>query len=196
MDIYRHAQSLGSLSRYCQGSQDSPLSDGGRRHADFLHQKRVIPHYDLVISSGLARAIESAWRVTKNKPIIFREFDEMALGDYEGQEREKVAAELRRRGVSRLDWDFEAPNGESVPQVYFRMNRGFNRLREQFKLGNNYSVAIFGHGDSGKIFLAHTNLLSLEEAKQTGNMPFLSRTRLAYDPKTAWFELEEFARVL
>jgi 2,3-bisphosphoglycerate-dependent phosphoglycerate mutase len=60
--LLRHGESKGNLERRIQGHFDSPLSEIGRQQVETLvnYWKKEEVHFDLIITSTLKRAIETA----------------------------------------------------------------------------------------------------------------------------------------
>lgn len=95
--ILRHAQSMANKTHKVVGSQDSPLSDLGRRQAEIAGQtiKKHL-NFDVIISSPLSRALETAQIVAKQielnpKQIIaLPDLRERDLGEMEGADYNEI----------------------------------------------------------------------------------------------------------
>ena len=123
--IIRHGQSLGNLKGGFAGHTDYPLSELGHKQArmtaDFLKNE----HVDLVISSPLSRAMQTAEPIAKDrglKIIPEKEFMEMNFGDWKNMTTKNIDEQYN--GAFTL-WKNEmyktvCPNGESTMDCYNR----------------------------------------------------------------------------
>jgi glucosyl-3-phosphoglycerate phosphatase len=86
----RHARSEANEAEIWQGQGDSPLSDTGRQQATALGARLAARQFDLVVSSDLARAHETALASGHDVQLdpVWREMD---LGDWEGRTFQEVA---------------------------------------------------------------------------------------------------------
>ncbi|MFP5330879.1 MAG: 2-carboxy-D-arabinitol-1-phosphatase, partial [Acidimicrobiia bacterium] len=90
--LVRHARSEANEAEIWQGQGDAPLSANGRRQAAALGERLAGRSFDLVVSSDLERAHETALAVghpVETDPA----WREMNLGDWEGRTFAEVAAE-------------------------------------------------------------------------------------------------------
>ncbi|KAI8821394.1 histidine phosphatase superfamily [Fimicolochytrium jonesii] len=132
--LCRHGQTEANSSGILQGSGiNQPLNDEGERQAERLRERLAPVKCDLVVSSKLKRAQQTAEAVLKeHKNVPFEEVEELAeisWGDWEGVVNPGITQILK-------DWeqgDFTAkvPNGESpleveeraVPAIYKLVDR-------------------------------------------------------------------------
>ena len=87
--LIRHAQSVSNASGVWQGYGDSPLSDTGRTQVQALHRALRQEHYDLVLSSDLSRAADTAI-ATGAEVEHDRAWREIDVGNWEGLTMDEV----------------------------------------------------------------------------------------------------------
>ena len=86
MNIYvvRHGQTDWNKENKLQGNTDIELNDNGRKQALDLKGELKNIDYDIIISSPLKRAIQTAELINNNKPIIIEDnLRERSFGDFE-----------------------------------------------------------------------------------------------------------------
>ncbi len=89
--LVRHARSEANEAEIWQGQGDSPLSATGREQAAALGARLAGRTFDLVVSSDLMRAHETAL-ASGHDVEVDSNWREMDLGDWEGRRFEEVAA--------------------------------------------------------------------------------------------------------
>lgn len=130
--LVRHGETAGQSSIRYYGATDVPLSDLGREQA--RHARSRIPGetFEMVWSSSLCRAWESAQIIAPRHPVrIEFDFREIDFGRWEGLTREEI--EVVDSSLY-ADWQakragFEFPEGETRPEFRQRIERGLTRLR-------------------------------------------------------------------
>lgn len=90
--LVRHARSEANEAQIWQGQGDAPLSETGRRQAVQAGRRLARRHFDLVVSSDLVRAHDTA-RATDHPVETDPVWREMNLGDWEGRTFDEVAQE-------------------------------------------------------------------------------------------------------
>ncbi|MBW2687894.1 MAG: histidine phosphatase family protein [Deltaproteobacteria bacterium] len=93
--LVRHGQSVSNAAGVWQGQGDSPLSEIGRTQVDGLGQALAGERYDLVLSSDLSRAADTA-KASGVEVEHDRAWREIHVGDWEGLTMEQVARAGRR----------------------------------------------------------------------------------------------------
>ncbi|MBW2272910.1 MAG: histidine phosphatase family protein [Deltaproteobacteria bacterium] len=145
--VVRHGETEGQSSIRYHGITDVPLSDEGREQIRHLASTLPAEGYDVVVSSPLRRALETAEIIAPSSPVrvepAFREID---FGRWEGLTAEEIEArdpelfrEWRTRGT-----EFDFPEGE--PRAAFRA-----RVRE----GIDALVADGAHEGDSALIAAH-----------------------------------------
>ena len=85
--VVRHGQTDNNLNGIIQGISNTPLNDYGRKQASELKEKLNDISFDLILSSPLQRAKETAEIINNNKTkiIIDNRLIERNTGDFEGK---------------------------------------------------------------------------------------------------------------
>lgn len=127
--ITRHGQTVWNLERRLQGAGNSALTEKGIRDAERLAARLAEVPIDLIVTSHLLRAQETASLLKKDRPIplvIEPLFGEMHLGEWEGRTYEEIAAEHGDEADRLLKGDptLSAPGGETMKSLRERAEAG------------------------------------------------------------------------
>ena len=131
--IIRHGQTEKNRANVLQGRSDIPLNDSGRQQAEKVkdHFIKAGIHFDLVYTSPLIRAVQTAAIIAEGIPQVKDErLIEMDYGPYEGMDLSDPAPEV-------LDFfrDFvhnPAPNGmEPLQAIVVRLGSFLEEIREE-----------------------------------------------------------------
>lgn len=141
----RHAESQANVDGVWNGRTDGPLSRAGEDSLRPLAARLADWDFDLVISSPLQRALQTAESFSDSVEI-WDDFVEIDLGKWDGWTLEQVllesGEELRRSVTTR-----EVPmggTGETLNEAGGRAGRAVNRLAE--RLGEEGHAAVVTHG--------------------------------------------------
>lgn len=135
--LVRHGETDWNAAKRIQGRTDIPLNDTGKWQAEQtgLYLKDV--HWDVVISSPLTRAKETAHLILNHVHaplVIMDDFIERDYGDAEGmsfEERQKLFP------------DKQYPNMEPIETIQNRMLEGIEKVRAAYL---DQHVLIVAHG--------------------------------------------------
>ncbi|WP_144470081.1 histidine phosphatase family protein [Bacillus safensis] len=135
--LVRHGETDWNAAKRIQGRTDIPLNDTGKWQAEQtgLYLKDV--HWDVVISSPLIRAKETAHLILNHVHaplVIMDDFIERDYGDAEGmsfEERQKLFPDKRY------------PNMEPLETIQNRMLEGIEKVRAAYP---DQHVLIVAHG--------------------------------------------------
>ncbi len=155
MYFVRHALSTGNTQKILQGHLDTKLSKQGLKQAGELTRK-LESHYDIVYSSSLSRAKETAIIALNNKyDIIFKDkLREMNLGDLEGVQFSDMTGEQEMMWQKiHSDLEFNDHNGESPNEFLNRTVNIFNEIVTKAKQKSHQSILIFTHEGVLKMIL-------------------------------------------
>ncbi len=149
MSIYftRHGQTDWNINMLIQGRIDVPLNEVGRKQAQDLAERMKDIHLDLIISSPLQRAIDTAKAVNKyhNVPI---QIDNRVIEEYYGKMEGKP-----RRGEPYLSQRPKIatryPGGESYFDVAYRI---YDLLNELKATKRDLDILIVAHGGISRVF--------------------------------------------
>jgi broad specificity phosphatase PhoE len=129
--LLRHGETTGDSANRFLGSSDPDLSAAGREQMRLAAVKIRWEDFDLVASSPLKRAWQSAWMVAAGKPVrLISGFSEIHFGRWEGLSRDEAKAsdpvlfEDREKGVA----GFEYPGGEPRGEFRARVARGLGEV--------------------------------------------------------------------
>jgi broad specificity phosphatase PhoE len=151
--IFRHGETEWNATRRFQGHSDIPLNEKGRDQARILETVFRNCRPDIILSSDLDRAHETARIANQNVSVpieLYEELRECRLGDSEGLSLEKVKETF---GIESWEYwkssdekhlDFGFPNGETKRD---HLHRIFGFL-EKFIIENSHftKIGISTHG--------------------------------------------------
>ncbi|WP_144533006.1 histidine phosphatase family protein [Bacillus pumilus] len=135
--LVRHGETDWNAAKRIQGRTDIPLNDTGKWQAEQTGLYLKNAHWDVVISSPLTRAKETAHLILKHIDaplVIMDDFIERDYGDAEGmsfEERQKLFP------------DKQYPNMEPLETIQDRMVEGIEKVRAAYP---NQQVLIVAHG--------------------------------------------------
>lgn len=164
MEIYliRHGECYNSSAEYYDeknGKMDPPLTENGRLQASALGERLRGIHFDMILSSDLIRASETAKIAFEGQRIIENpSLREIYLGDmyfHERYEYPQLFEIMKRR-----DTDFTYPNGESGEDVFTRVQPVIQDLWKS----DMERVAIVTHG--GTIAITVCGILGIDQGKR------------------------------
>jgi broad specificity phosphatase PhoE len=165
----RHGSSTWNDERRIQGQLDPPLSEKGRDQARKLGARFRDTEVDAFYSSDLTRARETAEAIGTEigrRPEYLPELREVALGEWEGLQREEIIArypEEWSRWVAHPSWDI-VPGGEGTEAFEGRVATAIAGLIARHRTGR---VLVVTHG--GVIQVA---LLGVVGRSSNGLFPF------------------------
>ena len=143
--LARHGDTAWTVSRQHTGRTDIPLNPDGEAAARALAPLLGGRRYDLVLTSPLQRARETA-RLAGFDPEVDDRLREFDYGEYEGI----TSAEIHE---TRPGWDLfadGAPGGETAAEVGARMDEVVARIRAEAP----ERALVFGHGHGLRVLAA------------------------------------------
>lgn len=155
--LVRHGETEYNKKGMMQGrSIDAPLNETGHRQAQLIARSLEPEGPEMIVSSGMIRAIETARPLSEklSRPIhSFSELDEMNFGDLEGQKSSKIQKELQNVHNTWANGDVNVPipGGESPVEVYERAD---GRIRSLLDEEGNETRVFFLHGRLIRILLS------------------------------------------
>jgi probable phosphoglycerate mutase len=160
--IFRHGETDWNRERRLQGHTDIPLNENGRMQAQALAEKLRHLNPQVILSSDLSRAMETAEIANThlNIPIHHTEhLRECRMGTPEGMLKEDVLSHFgdsswdRWISTKEEDQDFMFENGESKREHLMRMKKYI----EEFLHTNTHfeRIAVSTHGGSLYRLLQH-----------------------------------------
>ncbi|MBQ6847158.1 MAG: GNAT family N-acetyltransferase [Oscillospiraceae bacterium] len=149
-DIYfvRHAESFGNLTRRAYGWYDGMVTPRGYEQIECLRKRFANVDVDVVYSSDIIRACETAKAIYENKGIPFHTdaaFREVSLGAWEDMPWGEIP-ELFPEAY--FNWcenplEFDVPGGETYNEVYKRAKTALDGLVAR---NDGKTIAVVSHG--------------------------------------------------
>ncbi|MBI2629581.1 histidine phosphatase family protein [Candidatus Pacearchaeota archaeon] len=130
--ITRHGETEGNVKRILADISD-PLTSNGIKQAKAVSERLKSEHLDVIFSSPIIRAKETAKIIAKNHPItkfiVVDELKEMDLGSYLNKSFDKV------------DWDLMPEDVENKISLFERGKTIIERVLEEYPTGTILFVA-------------------------------------------------------
>lgn len=141
--VVRHGQTDWNITKKVQGQVDIPLNDTGIKQANDLKKSLKNENFDIIHSSPLIRAKQTAQLICENKDIVYEDrLKERNFGEFEGL---------------RID-QFDADSFWSYKKNYV-YNKAEN-IRTFFNRINNYIMDIEEkYKDKKLLIVAHTGTI-------------------------------------
>jgi broad specificity phosphatase PhoE len=137
--LVRHGETEWSRDGRHTSTTDLPLTADGERVARQLRSRLSDVRFDLVLTSPMRRARETAALTGYADAEVDRDLAEWSYGEYEG----RTSAEIREQAPGWTIWTGPVPGGETPQQVSERLDRVVARLRAVPD-----RALLFGHGHS------------------------------------------------
>lgn len=168
----RHGQTTGNAAGRWQGHTNSSLTATGREQAERLAKRLADRHFDLVVSSDLDRAVQTASAL--GRPIFTDErWREPFFGDWENLTTPEIMA-MPGDGIRALmaGEDIALGGGERLSEVLVRTRQALDAVIE--RLEGNGKAAVVSHGLALLTFFA-----GVLETKVPSPLRLLSNTSIA-----------------
>jgi len=141
----RHGETDWNLSGKLQGKTDNPLNAKGRKQAYETACLLAGYKFDVIISSPLKRATETAEIVTtqldiSSDVVTDSRLSERNFGDYEGL----LISSLNIKSMRRWTDNLFIPNGETIRDVAARVFECLDDVLEKYN-GGNILLVCHGH---------------------------------------------------
>jgi len=176
--IVRHAEAEGNINRLFHGWTDSEITPKGHKQAEKIAQRLKDVHIDVIYSSSLKRALQTAEYIAKvkNLPIIRTDkLKEINGGDWEGECWEDLAEKWPECYNT---WEYKPhehkmPNGESMVEFQKRI---IDELMYIIRNNEGKNICIVTHGTAIKAVMCHFRSCPLEEMPY---IPWVDNTALS-----------------
>jgi len=148
MQVYllRHGETVGNVAGQYAGITDTPLNENGKQQAVDAHLRFEQTDFDVVLSSPLSRALDTARVVTDENIIELDGLMEMNFGEFEGMTfkeiEEKFPEDVKEWKESTKDYTF--PGGESLRGFYEKVVRVYKEILETYQVEKLLIVAHSG----------------------------------------------------
>ena len=147
--LTRHGETEWNIEKRLQGRGDSPLTKYGIQRAKELRDRIKNIDIDVIYSSPIKRALNTANILRGNKNIDIVTDDrlmEMCFGDYEGKKIDIIQKENPNWDIKLImqgNVEICAPNGENLKEVRERISKLMNKIIAE-NMGK--SILIVTHG--------------------------------------------------
>lgn len=156
--VVRHCSTECSEKKIYCGSSDIPLSPRGEEEAKSLTERAKKYRFDLVISSPLLRARQTARAVVGERalPVLYDDrLRERNFGAFEG-----TSVEAPEGKVYRYSFPLQYPGGESYLQVAARVYAFLDEVREKYA---GKDIFIVSHGSACRVIRSYFRQMADEE---------------------------------
>ncbi|MDP3956775.1 MAG: class I tRNA ligase family protein, partial [bacterium] len=156
--IVRHGITDWNKEDRAQGRSDIPLNEEGRAQARAIAQKLKQQNIELIISSPLLRAKETADIIAETigvEVIVDAALQEKSHGDADGMTQD----EIRNKYGDQYDYDLKVPNGESYRELEARIWQAFREHKEKH---GHKNIVITGHGGAIRTLIGKIRNLTPE----------------------------------
>lgn len=160
--LIRHGESIHNEEDKLSGITDVPLSERGRRQCEKLRLFFANKQVDLVYSSPLSRAVESAKIIFPGKEILIApELIEIDYGRYEGVSRDENDHILQQWNTSPAEVQF--PGGKKVREHAEQVYLGFIKI---IRDSGARQIACISHRTTMRLIVAQVLGLDLNLFRQ------------------------------
>lgn len=176
--LVRHGQTVWNSQRRMQGWENSNLTEKGIDEAKRLGKRLEEVEFDVVYSSPIGRALETAEYISGlNRDEIIKKdgFKEMAFGKWEGLEFDKLEGEdrIQYNNLWNDPENYESIGGENFDDVISRLERD---LKDLVKNHQGEEVLLISHGVLIRVLTSL--ILKKEELKNLWDGPVTPNTSL------------------
>lgn len=161
--LVRHGETNANKEKIVAGYSDIPLNETGIIQAKEAAEKLKNRKIDLIISSDLKRAKQTAEIIAKEtgaELILEKDFRERNYGIFEGAYYEEIC---KKTGEVFRSYSDKIEGGESLGEFENRVRNIFNNHRDKHKHRN---IVIVAHGGVLRMLRKGINNLSLEDTKK------------------------------
>ena len=193
--LFRHGQTNWNLEKRCQGHTDIPLNERGFKEAKELSIKLDRIPLEVIYSSDLKRAVQTAevLSVKKKIPLLLsKNLREFCLGSAEGKSHDDLVStygiELWENflSINCEKTDISYPGGESRQQVLKRTLKILNTIACESSYQN---IGIATHGGTLRNLLTHIDP-SFQKNINTPNCSVFNICYLSHEKK--WISKGQF----
>ena len=154
LHLIRHGMTEGNAQGQYVGRTDLKITTNGIIELEKLRDEGIYPKCDLIFSSPLSRAVDTAKIIYPEKEVLInKNFEEIDFGEFEG----KTPEDLKDR-QDYADWLAgklpAAPGGENNVEFATRLCLGISETVRYMMDNECYSAAIVMHGGAIMTLLA------------------------------------------
>ncbi|MCQ2195389.1 MAG: histidine phosphatase family protein [Paludibacteraceae bacterium] len=186
--LTRHGQTEWNVEKRMQGQMDSNLTDLGRKQAEALGKRLADEKIDVIYSSPLGRALDTAKLIRGNRTIEILTDEglmELYLGPWQGRLLSEVSEEFPTQTEN--FWKhpklYERTDAESYFQLLERASNAIARIAEKEK-GKN--VLIVTHGIVLKTLRAYFQYQGIDEIANYPKSPLSTALSIVEQKDGRW----------
>jgi broad specificity phosphatase PhoE len=160
--VIRHGETEENLNGIIQGQNPGKLTGRGIEQAKQLALRLKDESFDLIFSSDLQRAVDTAQYIASfhRTPIHFTsELRERGAGIFQGRSRDELHRAERESDLPLIDFIPEL--GESFRDLHIRAARFLDMLYSRF---NNETILLVSHGGWNRMLLGIVMGKTIEES--------------------------------
>jgi len=184
--IMRHGQTIYNANMRVQGHANIPLTDKGRQQIKAV-AKKLSEHgeqFDMIASSPLSRALESAYWVAKklrhHKPIVVEQrFIERDFNHLDGEPVESAMPLVREPGYSHEGYEDDGKLINRVVRAALKMDARFHGQKVLMVAHSHVIKSLLIHAEpdhwSFRDFINHGDLFYFDISQ--GTIKFLERKK-------------------
>lgn len=157
MYLIRHAEAMGNVKEFFQGRTDTDVTPKGRKQLDCLAERFKTVDFDVIYSSPLKRAYETAEAVNRYHKLPINVCDgliEIDGGVWEGMKWADIPAaypEEHRLWTDDMK-SFHIKDGEAMTEIYSRITGAINKIAAD-NMGK--TIATVSHGCALRNYLSY-----------------------------------------
>ena len=156
--VARHGETLWNAENKICGRTDLPLTEEGLRQAHLLADRVEVLPIDMILSSPMLRAMQTAEPAAKRKNLPILTDDrliEQNYGVYEGLDRQHPGFLANKRQFA-----YRYPGGESMMDVAHRVYSLIKELKERYP---DQNVLLVCHGGVCRLIRTYFEDMTNEE---------------------------------
>lgn len=152
MNIYvlRHGETDYNIEGKFQGQVDIKMNNNGEKQTDKIAIELRKIDFDVIFSSPLSRAIDTAKKINNEKIIIEKRIIERSFGNLEG-----------KYGISDYEKNIEKYNIETIEKLTQRVKNFLDEILEEYKDKKN--ILIVTHEGIAQVINSYFNKEDLKK---------------------------------
>ena len=165
--IVRHGETMWNVEQRIQGQHNSKLTENGTLQAELVGKALVKREFDVLISSDLERAAETAGIINKqlSLPLTYNaNLRERSFGILEGKTLSEIKKQYPHEYTSYKSREpkFVIPEGESIEQLFVRVTSAIEEIARKYQ---NEKVLIVSHGLVLEMMMYKTFSIALDKPR-------------------------------
>jgi broad specificity phosphatase PhoE len=166
--LVRHGQTDANINHVLQGQSDGQLNETGRQEVERLGKELKNFSLDVIISSDLVRALDTAKAIAKyhglrviSTPLV----RELNAGEWDGRPAAEYIEIVKNLTIPLSE--MRPPGGETMAEVQHRAREFVQEVKEKYP---KKTVVLCSHGDFLRMVISVLLNKTIEEADSTFRM--------------------------